>query len=249
MSHRVWVVSDLQVPFHDRRSVVALAQAIEDLRGPDDLVITIGDEMDFQTIGRWAAGTEKEWERSIGKDRDLTRQVLKDLQVDVMIRSNHTDRMFKTLASRAPGLLGLPELELENFFGLEELGITFARKAFDVAPGWYALHGDESGISQLAGRTAANLAAKTGKSVVCGHTHRLGLAPATQGIYGSITRTIWGMEVGNLMDAKSPGAAYSKVHNWQSGFGLLYVDGKTVTPAPVPIIDRSFIIEGERYSW
>jgi hypothetical protein len=64
---RVWIISDLQVPYHDRKAVDAVAQAIADMKGPDDLVATAGDEMDFQTISRWSQGTALEWERSIGK--------------------------------------------------------------------------------------------------------------------------------------------------------------------------------------
>ena len=67
---RVWIISDLQVPYHDKRAVDAVAQCIADMKGPDDLVATAGDEMDFQTISRWSQGTALEWERSIGKDRD-----------------------------------------------------------------------------------------------------------------------------------------------------------------------------------
>lgn len=245
---RVWVVSDLQCPYHDRRAVDALATCISDMKGPDDIVLTIGDEIDLDQISRWDT-YGREWSRTIGKDRDLTVQVLKDLQVTDTVRSNHTDRIYRKLASSAPGLIGLPELEIENFLRLPELGIRF-HKAFKVAPGWLALHGDESGISPLAGRTAANLAAKVGVrgGVVQGHTHRLGLAPTSHGIYGDIS-TVWGFEVGTLMDMKSSGAAYSRIHNWQQGFGLLYVDGKTVIPQPVPIVNRSFVVEGVQYKW
>lgn len=247
--HRVWLIPDLQVPFHDVRAVANVAQCIADHKSDDDIVTTVGDEQDFQTISRWAVNTAKEWERSIAKDRDLTRQVLSDLQVQHTIRSNHTDRLYMKIMSGAPGFLGLPELELENFWGLEELGITHHRRAFPVAPGWVVLHGDESGVSQLAGRTSANLTAKVGMSVACGHTHRAGLAPATQGIYGRVERTLWGMEVGNLMDMRSPGAAYSKIHNWQQAFGLLYVDGRKVTPHLVTFNGRSFVFEGVQYKW
>ena len=246
---RVWVISDLQIPYHDRRAVDAVAQCIADMKGPDDTVLTIGDEIDLDQISRWTRGTDKEWRRTIGRDRDLTVQVLRDLQVTDSIRSNHTDRLFKKLADSAPGFLGLPELEIENFLRLPELGIRFHRKAFKVAPGWLALHGDESGISQLGGRTAANLANKTGSNVVCGHTHRAGLSATTYGIYGDIERTQWGLEVGCLMDMKSSGAAYSKVHNWQQAFGILYVDGSKVTPHLVPIERRSFVVEGVQYKW
>lgn len=244
---RIWVISDLQVPFHDRKAVDAVAQAIADLKGPDDLVVTAGDEMDMQTISRWSQGTALEWERSIGKDRDLTHQVLKDLQVQVCIRSNHTDRLYNSMMKRLPGLIGLPELELPNFLGLPELGIHYSEEAYPVAPGWNLMHGDEAGMSQVAGQTAAGLVKKVGTSVVCGHTHRLGLQPYTTSVNGKVTRTLWGFEVGNLMDMTK--AKYAKTHNWQQGFGLLYVDGAHVTPSPIPIQKKSFVIEGERYSW
>jgi len=217
------------------------------LKQPEDTVITIGDEQDFQTISRWSAGTPLEYEKSIGKDRDATVQILKDLQVQHVIRSNHTDRLFASVMRRIPGLMGLPELEIENFWRLGELGITYHKEAYKVAPGWVALHGDEAGLSQIAGTTAQGLAKKVGMSVVCGHTHRLGLQPYTQGVNGNITNTLWGFEVGNLMDMKK--ALYAKTHNWQQGIGILYVEGKTVIPAPVPIHNKSFTIEGVRYAW
>ena len=173
---RIWLISDLQIPFHDPRAVDAVAQCITDMKGPDDVVVTVGDEQDFQTIGRWAIGTPKEWERSIGRDRDTTVQVLKDLQVDACVRSNHTDRLFASIMRRLPGLMGLPELELVNFWRLPDLGVEIHPDGYRV-PGadWIVLHGDEAGLSQEAGKTAMNLAKKVGLSVACGHTHRVGL--------------------------------------------------------------------------
>ena len=244
---RIWLVSDLQVPYQDARAVDALATAIDELKQPDDIVVTVGDEMDFQTIGRWSQGTPLEYERTMGKDRDTTVQVLKDLQVNHVIRSNHTDRLFASVMRRLPGLLGVPELELENFLRLPELGITFHKEAFNVAPDWVVLHGDEAGISQTAGQTAAGLVKKVGMSVACGHTHRLGLQPYTTGVNGKHTRTLFGFEVGNLMDMRK--ALYAKTHNWQQGFGILYVQDKIVTPVPIPIQKRSFVIEGQQWTW
>lgn len=246
---RHFIIPDMQVPYEDKRAVANVAQCLADWKAPGDTVTTIGDEMDFDMLGRWVKGSDKEWSRRIGKDRDRTVEVLRDLQVDNMIRSNHTDRVFKTLADRAPGFIGLPELEMEEFFRLDELGITFHRKAFQIAPGWLALHGDESGLSQLAGRTAANLAIKSGSNVVCGHTHRAGLSATTYGIYGRVNAERWGLEVGNLMDMASSGAAYSKVHNWQQAWGVLYQDGRNVTAHLMPIVNRSFVFEGVQYKW
>lgn len=244
---RVFLISDLQVPYHDPRAVDAVAQCVSDLREPGDIVVTVGDEIDLPQISRWQKGKAGEWERTLGKDRDLTVSILANLGVDHVIRSNHTDRLFNSLTDRLPGLLGLPELELKNFLKLDQLGITYHETAFHVAPGWVVLHGDEAGVSQVPGQTAWGLTQKVGLSVACGHTHRAGVRPHTQSVNGKVTRTLYGMEVGNLMNMKE--ATYARTHNWQQGFGMLYVDGKKVSPSLIHINDRSFVVEGHRYSW
>lgn len=37
--------------------------------------------------------------------------------------------------------------------------------------------------------------------------------------------------------------------NWQQGFTVLYIRRGNVTPVNVPIIGRSFTVEGETYAW
>lgn len=244
---RLWVLSDLQVPFHDQRAVDAITAALEVLREPGDQTLTIGDEQDFQTISRWSAQTPTEYEKSIGRDRDMTVSVLRQLGVTDMCRSNHTDRLYHSVMKRLPGLLGLPELELVNFLRLPELGITFHEKAWQFAPGWLAMHGDEAGLSQIAGQTAAGLTKKTGTSVICGHTHRLGMQPFTYGVNGRITRTLYGVECGNLM--RMDRALYAKTHNWQQGFAVLHIEDGKVHPELVPIVNRSFVVMGERFTF
>ena len=160
-------VSDLQVPYHDRKAVSVLARFIKSYK-PDE-VVSVGDEMDMQTISRWSKGTELEHEKSIGKDRDETYRVLESLKIKHMIRSNHTDRLFNTIKMRAPGLAGLPELELKNFLKLDDLGIIYHEKPYELAPNWLLLHGDEGNVQPTAGATALGLAKRAGMSVVCGH--------------------------------------------------------------------------------
>jgi hypothetical protein len=110
------------------------------------------------------------------------------------------------------------------------------------------MHGDEGSMNSTGGLTALGLAKRTGKSVVCGHTHRQGLVHHTQA-YGTATpKTIWGMEVGNLMDYRKAKYIKGGLFTWQQGFGILYVDGNTVSPAVIPIQkDGSFIVEGKRW--
>jgi hypothetical protein len=239
-------ISDLQVPFQDQRAVDNVAAFIKAFK--PDSVASVGDEMDMQTISRWSHGTPLEYERTISRDRDATVRVLEQLRVQHVIRSNHTDRLFNTVMMRAPGLLGLPELDLPNFLRFPELGITYHRKPYELAPGWLLMHGDEGNISQNGGTTALNLAKKTGMSVVCGHTHRMGLTHHSESFAGTNTRTIWGMEVGNLMNAKKASYLKAGISNWQQGFGILWVDGKSVKPELIPIRkDGTFTAAGKTW--
>jgi hypothetical protein len=57
-------VSDLQIPYHDKRAVANLAAFIKAYKPTE--VVSVGDEMDMQTISKWSKGTPLEYERSIG---------------------------------------------------------------------------------------------------------------------------------------------------------------------------------------
>jgi predicted phosphodiesterase len=241
---RIVVISDLQVPFHDERAVRNVAAFIRKYK-PDD-VLCVGDEIDFQTISRWSSGRD-EWSGTIGRDRDRTVEVLSELQVQHLSRSNHSARLYNALSRRLPGLLGLPELTIEGFLKLKQLGITYHTKPYEFAPGWVMVHGDEQNIKPQGGLTALEAAKRHGKSVVCGHTHRQGISSFSEASGGVLGRILTGFEVGHLMDEKQ--AYYTRgTMNWQKGFGLIYVDRKRVQPVAIPIErDGSFIVEGKRF--
>ena len=109
------MISDLQVPFHNPKAVKNVAAFIRKFK-PDE-VICVGDEIDFQTISRWSSGFD-EHSKTIGKDRDMCVDVMYDLQITQLSRSNHGARLFNSLSTRLPGLIGAPELEIENFLRL-----------------------------------------------------------------------------------------------------------------------------------
>jgi hypothetical protein len=60
---------------------------------------------------------------------------------------------------------------------------------------------------------------------------------------------LYGFEVGNIMDLKQATYLKGGSANWQSGFGILYIDKGKVTPVPVPMIGNSFVVEGKVYKW
>ena len=242
---KIVVISDLQVPYHDERAVRNDASIIK--RFKPDQVITIGDEIDLPQISRWTEGTPGWFEQSLGTDRDATVEILWDLQVTDMIRSNHTDRLYNVIMKKIPAFLALPELKFEKFMKLDELGIKFHRKPLEFAPDWIAIHGDEGSVKPTPGLTALDAARKHGKSVVCGHTHRAGQSAFTEASGGVLGRVLRGVEVGNLMQFSKAG--YMKgTGNWQQAFAVFYVDKKAVTNTIVHIEkDGSFVFEGKRY--
>jgi len=104
---KIVIVSDMQVPFHDRKAIASLIAFVRSFK-PDE-VVTIGDEIDFNTLSRFAENTPEQYEQTLGKDRDETFQILHDLQVSHMVRSNHSDRLYNQIMHKIPSFLSLPE--------------------------------------------------------------------------------------------------------------------------------------------
>ena len=87
---RTVVISDLQVPYHDPKAVKNVATFIK--RWKPDRVVTVGDEIDLPQLSRWERGLAGEFAGTLDRDRNLTQQVLFDLQVSDMVRSNQIGR-------------------------------------------------------------------------------------------------------------------------------------------------------------
>jgi hypothetical protein len=98
------------------------------------------------------------------------------------------------------------------------------------------------------GHYSLNLAKKYGKSVIAGHSHRLGMSAYSEAI-GSHYRPLYGVEVGNLMDRRKASYIRYGSANWQMGFAILEATGKNLTPTLVPVNkDGSFTALGRHYS-
>jgi hypothetical protein len=248
---RIVVLSDMQIPYHDKRAVRNVLGFLAEYR-PDEIA-SVGDEVDFPQISRWTRGTAGEYKGDLQAHCDAGKRVLAGLRAvhDGPIhvsRSNHMDRPLTYVRTRAPGLMGLKALEVPSLLDFEKYGVTYHEEPYEIAPGWLLAHGDEGGSSRMPGGTALALARKWGYSVVCGHTHKLGIQHEHMAVNSRLVKERFGFEVGNLMDLKS--ASYLKAGhaNWNQGFGILYVDKNRVTPAPVFIKPNgTFVVEGRTY--
>jgi len=244
---KIAFVSDLQVPFYNEAIVKSVGRFLG--KWKPHRTICIGDEIDLPQLGGFNANTIDEMVGNIHEDRQLTQEVLSYLGVTDVVGSNHGIRLYRSIKKRLPSFLNLPEMQYERFMGYDKLGIKFAPQGIDWAPGWIAVHGDTFPISQIPGQTALNGARRHGKSVVCGHTHRLGQSAFTEASRGQFGRTVWGVEVGCMVDLSSSGMAYTRGYaNWQTGFAVAYVKERKVQVITIPVsADGSFIFEGKLY--
>lgn len=242
----ILAVSDLQVPYHHKRAVSALAKFVNDWR--PDTVLSVGDEIDMPQVSSWSKGAAGEYAGKLHQDRDATVRVLEALRVQHVMRSNHSDRLATYLRKWAPALADEPELQLAKYMKYGDLGITYHRQMYEFAPNWLLAHGDEGGLSQEPGKTALKLAQRVGMSVCCGHTHRAGIQPYTEAHSGKHVRTVYGMEVGCLMQLGAATYLKSGGANWQLAVGLFYVDGRQVSPNLIYFRpDGSFVWEGREW--
>jgi predicted phosphodiesterase len=251
---RIVLIPDTHIPSHDKRIVRSLIKFIGDYQ-PDE-VVHIGDLMDYPAPSRWSKDTREEFETSVFEESVIGQtEFLEPLRNAYsgpigVIAGNHDTRPGDYLRKYAPALGESKAFDLEVLLNFPEYDIRLLPDFYDVAPGWVATHGHKGGIrlNQTAGLTALNAAKKIGKSVAMGHVHRWGLVAHTIGYPGAPETEIFGLECGHITNPSLMDYTKGTVMNWQTGFGMLYVDGTTVHPKAVKITGNKFVVEGETYS-
>ncbi|MFD9734386.1 hypothetical protein [Umezawaea sp. NPDC059074] len=241
------ILPDVQVPFEDVELMKKFVGFLAEYK--PDKVASVGDFVDCTALGRWVSGSVGEYSGGLQDEFDRASAWLTKIRAAIgdaefiMQRSNHADRLSKWLRTKGAAVHGLRDLTIERQLNLDEHGVRYCYGDTAVAPGWLIKHGDEGGQSQIGGQTAALLATRHGKSVVCGHTHRGGIVPVRQGWIS----TTYGMEVGCFMDPAK--ASYlTAPSGWTNGFGLLHIgkDNKTFAEY-VHVHHRGFVVDGTRY--
>jgi len=245
---RTVVIPDLQCPYEDSHVVRNLSIFIKAFR--PDAVVTIGDEIDLPQISRWTENTPGWYEQTLAEDRDRTVDVLWSLfeysKEAHMVRSNHTDRLYKVIMKKIPAFLSLPELRFEKFLKLDEMDVKFWKDPMPIAKNWIAIHGDLGGLNPNPGLSALNQAKRHGQNVIMGHTHRAGRSAHSEASNGVLRRVLHGVEVGHAMDLKQ--AKYVSTPNWQQAFAIVTENGKNVQVDLIYIEkDGTFQVHGRRY--
>lgn len=251
MTERIFFLSDVQWPFHDRRALKAIIKFVGEWQ--PDRVIGIGDLLDLPQPSRWNKGSAGEFEGSVFEDSaGCMKGLLAPLREVYdgpigMHEGNHDERARTYLAKYAPALAESGAFNMETLLKFDDFGIDLLPQEYAFAPGWLSLHGHMGGVrlSQIAGQTALNAAIKMGYSVVMGHTHRLGVGTkVVRGYGGRVDLAVTGMEIGNVMNMKLASYLRGGTANWQQGFGIVTVDGRHVKAEAVPISAGKFTVDG-----
>lgn len=260
MTEAIIILPDWQVPLHDEAKIKAVAQFVWDFQ-PVALA-HVGDTTDSTQLGKWSRGLRKEFDGGLEGGFAKTRELFEYIRYGYdgpfhLAASNHDDRLEIAIEQRLPGIADLTvrghKLNIQNALRLDDYGITWHSRPYNIAPGWLLMHGDEGSTSSIPGNTALGLARSSWHSVVCGHTHRAGLAWTTVGV-GEQRHAVAGMEVGHMM--RLSGAEYlgrARLANWGNAFGILWLHKRNkkrteVHPQLVPVHpDGSFMVNGERY--
>lgn len=240
---------DTHVPYHHRKAVRNLIKFAKDFN--PTRIIFLGDFLDMKAPARWSKGKPEEYGASLQREINMGFKVLQDLrevysgQID-FIWGNHEDRLGTYLQGSAPALRDLDALQLDELMHFDKLGITLREQPYTITDGWVAVHGDK--LAPHGGLSAMKMVEKFDRSVVQGHSHRMGIVTKTVG-YGTHTRSLVALEAGHLSDVLQADYVKYNSANWQMGFALLEVLGDTVLPEIIPITPRgSFRVHGVSYS-
>jgi len=206
--------------------------------------------MDFNTIGRWTEGKAESFLQTLDADRRICQDILYDLKTDVVSRSNHSDRLYKSL-QKIPGLMSLPELQYPKFMAFDDLGIHYAKQPYAIPGTNFVLcHGDEGVMSRIGGQTALNIAKRWGRSVISGHTHKMGYTCHTEAFNGRLERVLVGVEVGHTCDMKKMSYLALKAYSaqWQAGAVIIHIKRGNVSVEMIPFnTDGSFVAMGKAF--
>lgn len=247
------ILPDIQYPYHDDLMLKKLIRVTKDVQ--PDAILQIGDAIDFPQVSRWSKGTAGEYALTLQEHIDGFKNVLSNLRdcvpgADITwLEGNHDLRIKDFISQYAPPLKSLRALDIENLFGLPELGVSYAKGPLRIGTNVVAIHGHESsGYCSTPSAWDTKFTKRYGsdKSYVFGHTHQPFIIHRAYGYDGKVTPRFT-MNVGSIMDPVAASYIKDGSVSWVMSFALLRDDGKRVWPELITATDRKFYLNGERY--
>jgi len=210
---KILAISDIHVPYHDKR---ALAEALKAGRKQGcNTVIILGDLCDFHKVSKYRHdATALEIEEELKIAREVLQEICVGYSQKYFVPGNHEDRLHSYILDNAPSLKGLEELSLDKLLQLEQYGIQYVPGGFIHCGDMTFLHGHEVRISGM--DPARKLFTKMKKSAICGHLHRPDSYYTRDGA-GSLLQC----HVLGHLGERSP--AFMPRNDWQHGCAVISV--------------------------
>lgn len=225
-NYRIVLGLETQVPYHSRQLFAAFLGFIGDY-GPNE-IIGMGDHLDCPAPSRWNRGTAAEYGGNLQREVDTMRGMLWDIRTVFggrfsVHKGNHEERIDTYTRTKAPAFASLDCLTVSELLQYDALDIWERQPIEDLrkGTGWVTSHGHLGSLSRTSGGTAKSLANRLGKSVICGHTHRMGVINSTVG-----TKVTSGVETGHMMDLKKASYIKTGAPDWQSGWVVAEITKK-----------------------
>lgn len=236
--HRVLVISDLHIPYHDERAIQLAVRAGRE-RSCDTILIN-GDMMDFYAMSSWETDPRK---RNLVGEVNAGRLFLQSLREYfprariVLKEGNHEERWERYLIKKAPDLLGLPEFSWQSVFHLDKYRIEHVGERKPIRIGkLIVIHGHEYRFNISNPVNPARGLFLRGKThAVCGHFHQTS-QHSEKRLDNAVVAT-W--SIGALCDLHPD---YAPLNNWNHGFAIV-----DVSPKGEFQIDNFRIIDGKVY--
>jgi predicted phosphodiesterase len=189
-------ISDLHAPYNHKDAIAFLAK-IKEVYRPTK-VINVGDEVDYHAMSFHASDPDLDSASvELIKARATIQQLERLFPVMELVNSNHGSMVY-----RKAKVNGMPRHVLKGYneiLGVGE-GWTWSDDIFLSKENIYVCHGRKKNSEAYAKQMGCN--------VVQGHFHedfRIGYTNAPM-------KTVWGMNVGCLIDDESKAYAYNKVN-------------------------------------
>lgn len=219
------VLSDLQVPYHDLRSLSAVEKYMTAHKW--DGYLNIGDFLDFDCISSFNKNAPRRKEgKRIWRDIHIANEILDRHQKlvkarnpkakFVLLEGNHEERLERWLDENPEfdGYLSVPRL-----LRLEERGVEWIKswsrgETYKIGKATF-LHGNYTNQYH-----PSKMATKYGDSVFYGHTHDMMCHAVSNHLNANKVHV--GQSIGCLCEREQ---AYmkGKPSNWQQGFMVLYL--------------------------
>lgn len=217
---RVLVSSDWHCPYQNAR---ALKEMVKFARAQFNLTHAVlnGDIQDFYQVSRHCRNREM---RDIVDERNVTveclaifAEALPRKMEKIFRRGNHDLRLDKWLWTNAAEISRAPELRLENWLMLAQLGYQYAKDSALQIGQTRGFHGHELNLNDAAVIPARSVFLKTLMNSFCSHVHYTSRYSAP---VADRTRSITTHTIGCLCDLEPE---YAPVNRWNLGFAVIEV--------------------------